>query len=194
MRDSNSTARRSLVLAAGFAAVAIGVAIVGLPPQWFPLSRDTITGLGLIVPLVAASFVVIVHRQRLGHERLLAEDRLRHERLLADKAELRRVLDAGAELLARAERNSQHLSMLTPGPGREEASQYLELLSYGQRLLLWVEPRDDLVAEWIRFLAAYRAVEGAEHPGDGWDRLGSSGAAWMKVARARVAVKVPHAL
>lgn len=115
--------------------------------------------------------------------------RLRHERELADIAGLRRVLDAGAELLVSAEQTAQDMYHIQVGPKRLEISATAALFAYEKRLLLWVEPKDPVSTAWVDIVRVYLSVEaGSMDEMDDVLRLGSAGAVWLKAARARVGV------
>ncbi len=110
-------------------------------------SDSTIIIASLLPASVGACALLLAHGQR-----------LRHERKLTDIAALRAVLDAGAELLVRAEQTAQAMYRIEIGPKRLEISVEPALLAYEKRLLLWVEPKDAVSTAWVAIVGAYRSV------------------------------------
>jgi hypothetical protein len=132
-------------------------------------------GSALVTASVGAVALLRAHRQR-----------LRHERELADRAELRKVLDSGSELLG-------HLSEV--GTPAERQAMLELLIAYQGRLLLWVQPDDALSTGLVEvvqtLLGSGSAEERDRYLADGtryFDDLMSSKSAWMDAARVRVAV------
>jgi hypothetical protein len=133
-------------------------------------------GGALVTASVGAGALLRTHAQR-----------LRHERDLAYTAELRRVLDAGADLAVRA--NAITYDIWAKGCRSPEAEALeQEMIAYEQRLMFWVDFDDDVVQLWHFFTAAFSRIQAGSDPEAEFSgrQIGGWQAEWMAAGRARV--------